>query len=89
VLVPALSVGWFEALESRQALPLPLYAGAFWLLVGTPLALGSWWSLGLIVPLMPVLLWRLLDEETILRKDLRGYAEYIQKVRYRLVPFVW
>ena len=67
----------------------PMYAGAFWLLVGTPLALGSWWSLGLIVLFMPVLLWRLLDEEKIIRKDLRGYTEYIQKVRYRLVPFVW
>ena len=67
----------------------PMYAEAFWLLVGTPLALGSWWSLGLIVLFMPVLLWRLLDEEKILRKDLGGYTEYIQKVRYRLVPFVW
>jgi protein-S-isoprenylcysteine O-methyltransferase Ste14 len=38
---------------------------------------------------MPVLLWRLLDEEKILRKDLRGYTEYVQKVRYRLIPFVW
>jgi protein-S-isoprenylcysteine O-methyltransferase Ste14 len=66
-----------------------MYAEAFWLLVGTPLALGSWWSLGLIVLFMPVLLWRLLDEEKIIRKDLRGYTEYIQKVRYRLVPFVW
>jgi len=67
----------------------PMYAGAFWLLVGIPLALGSWWSLGLIALFMPVLLWRLLDEEKILRKDLRGYTEYMQKVRYRLVPFVW
>jgi len=67
----------------------PMYAGAFWLLVGMPLALGSWWSLGLIVLSMPVLLWRLLDEERILRKDLQGYTEYSQKVRHRLIPFVW
>jgi protein-S-isoprenylcysteine O-methyltransferase Ste14 len=46
----------------------PMYAGAIWLFVGMPLALGSWWSLGLIVPFMPVLLWRLLDEEKILRE---------------------
>ena len=38
---------------------------------------------------MPVLLWRLLDEEKILRKDLRGYTEYTQKVRDRLIPYVW
>jgi len=67
----------------------PMYAGAFWLLVGIPLALGSWWSLGLISLFMPVLLWRLLDEEKILRKDLRGYTEYTQKVRDRLIPYVW
>jgi len=67
----------------------PMYAGAIWLFVGMPLALGSWWSLGLIVPFMPVLLWRLLDEEKILRRDLPGYTQYMRKVRFRLVPFVW
>jgi protein-S-isoprenylcysteine O-methyltransferase Ste14 len=67
----------------------PMYAGAIWLFVGMPLALGSWWSLGLIVPFMPVLLWRLLDEERILRRDLPGYTEYTRRVRFRLVPFVW
>jgi protein-S-isoprenylcysteine O-methyltransferase Ste14 len=67
----------------------PMYAGAIWLFVGIPLALGSWWSLGLIVLFMPVLLWRLLDEETILQRDLPGYPEYMGRVRFRLVPFVW
>jgi protein-S-isoprenylcysteine O-methyltransferase Ste14 len=67
----------------------PMYAGAIWLFVGMPLALGSWWSLGLIVPFMPVLLWRLLDEEKILQRDLPGYLEYMRRVRFRLVPYVW
>ena len=67
----------------------PMYAGAFWLLVGIPLALGSWWGLGLILPFLPVLLWRLLDEEKILNAQLRGYTEYTQRVRYRLIPPVW
>ena len=67
----------------------PMYAGAIWLFVAMPLALGSWWSLGLIVPFMPVLLWRLLDEEKILQRDLPGYTEYMRRVRFRLVPFVW
>jgi protein-S-isoprenylcysteine O-methyltransferase Ste14 len=67
----------------------PMYAGAIWLFVGMPLALGSWWSLGLIVPFMPVLVWRLLDEERILRRDLPGYMEYMRRVRFRLIPFVW
>ena len=67
----------------------PMYAGAIWLLVGMPLALGSWWSLGLIVPFMLVLVWRLLDEERILRRDLRGYTDYMGRVRFRLIPLVW
>jgi len=67
----------------------PMYAGAALLFVGMPLALGSWWSLGLVVPLMLVLSWRILDEERILRRDLAGYTEYMRRVRFRLVPFVW
>jgi protein-S-isoprenylcysteine O-methyltransferase Ste14 len=67
----------------------PMYAGAIWLFVGMPLALGSWWSLALILPLVPVLLWRLLDEEKILQRDLPGYTDYMRRVRARLVPLVW
>ena len=67
----------------------PMYAGAIWLFVGMPLALGSWWSLLLILPFVPVLLWRLLDEERILQRDLPGYTEYMRRVRSRLIPFVW
>jgi protein-S-isoprenylcysteine O-methyltransferase Ste14 len=67
----------------------PMYAGAIWLFLGMPLALGSWWSLGLIVLVLPVLAWRLLDEEKILQRDLPGYADYMRRVRFRLVPFVW
>jgi protein-S-isoprenylcysteine O-methyltransferase Ste14 len=38
---------------------------------------------------LPVLVWRLLDEERILQRDLPGYTEYMRRVRARLVPFVW
>ena len=67
----------------------PMYAGAFFLLVGIPLALGSWWGLLVIVAMMPALIWRLIDEEKFLVKNLPGYAEYRTRVRYRLIPFVW
>ena len=67
----------------------PMYAGAIWLFVGMPLALGSWWSLGLIVLLLPMLLWRLLDEEKNPAERFTGYTEYMRRVRFRLVPFVW
>jgi protein-S-isoprenylcysteine O-methyltransferase Ste14 len=67
----------------------PMYSGALLLLLAMPLALGSWCSVLLVVPFFPVLVWRILDEEDFLRKDLRGYAEYMRSVRSRLVPWVW
>jgi protein-S-isoprenylcysteine O-methyltransferase Ste14 len=67
----------------------PMYAGVLPLLIGTPLALGSWWGLFVLVLSMPALIWRLLDEERFLHKHLPGYTGYTRKVRYRLVPFVW
>jgi protein-S-isoprenylcysteine O-methyltransferase Ste14 len=67
----------------------PMYAGAVWLFVGMPLALGSWSPVALVVLVMPVLLWRLLDEERILLRDLPGYREYRERVRFRLIPYVW
>lgn len=67
----------------------PMYAAAAWLFVGMPLALGSWWSVALLILIVPVLLWRLLDEERILARDLPGYTAYMQRVKYRLVPRVW
>jgi protein-S-isoprenylcysteine O-methyltransferase Ste14 len=66
-----------------------MYASAIWLFVGIPLALGSWWTLALLVPLIPVLMWRLLDEEKLLARELPGYTEYMRRVRYRLIPHVW
>ena len=67
----------------------PMYAGALVMLIGTPLALGSWWGLFAVLLILPVLIWRLLDEERFLRQNLAGYAEYQTKVRYRLLPWIW
>ncbi len=67
----------------------PMYGGVLPLLIGTPLGLGSWCGLSALVLFIPVLIWRLLDEERFLHRNLPGYTEYTRKVRYRLVPFVW
>ncbi len=67
----------------------PKYAGDLLLNVGISLALGSWWALAFVLVMLPTLAWRILDEEKLLRKDLPGYDEYMHKVRYRLVPYVW
>jgi protein-S-isoprenylcysteine O-methyltransferase Ste14 len=67
----------------------PMYAAALVMLLGIPLALGSWWGLFALLLVLPVLIWRLLDEERFLRQNLPGYPEYQAKVKYRLLPFVW
>ena len=67
----------------------PMYAGALILLGGTPLALGSWWGLALLVPMTLVIVSRLLDEESFLVTHLPHYSDYQQRVRYRLLPLVW
>ena len=67
----------------------PMYLGALFLIVGTPLALGSWWTLFLTPVFLLLLYFRIASEEKVLMRDLAGYAEYQRKVRYRLIPFVW
>jgi protein-S-isoprenylcysteine O-methyltransferase Ste14 len=67
----------------------PMYSGALVMLIGVPLALGSWWGLLMVIPITVVLVWRLLEEEKFLTKNLPGYSEYHNKVRFRLLPFIW
>jgi len=67
----------------------PMYAGGYVLLLGTPLALGSYWGLVPSAAMLPLFVWRLLDEERLLAETLPGYTDYQRQVRYRLVPFVW
>ncbi len=67
----------------------PMYMGALVLVVGVPLALGSWWGLAFLPFIALLLAWRLIEEERLLIRDLPGYAAYRQKVRFRLVPYLW
>jgi protein-S-isoprenylcysteine O-methyltransferase Ste14 len=67
----------------------PMYAGILLMFLGVPLALGSAWGLFTFIPMVCAILWRLLDEEKFLSRNLPGYSEYRNSVRYRLMPFVW
>ena len=64
----------------------PMYAGSFLYILATPPALGSWWGLLAAAALAPFFVWRLLDEERILKEKLPGYADYCAKLRWRLIP---
>lgn len=67
----------------------PMYSGTLIMMIGMPPALGSFWGLVALLPGIPILASRILDEESMLTEQLDGYREYTQKVRYRLVPYVW
>jgi protein-S-isoprenylcysteine O-methyltransferase Ste14 len=67
----------------------PMYAGAALIILATPLALGSLWTLPIAVVLIAVLVVRLLDEERYLSVNLPGYESYRNSVKYRLLPMVW
>ena len=67
----------------------PMYAGSLPMLIGIPLALGSYWGLLALAAMMPALIWRLLDEERFLAKNLPGYRDYCAKVRSRMIPGIF
>lgn len=67
----------------------PMYASALLVLVGIPIALGSWWALLVVAVILPALIWRLRDEERFLLTNLSGYRGYQEQVRYRLLPLIW
>lgn len=67
----------------------PMYTGGLLLFIGMSLSLGSWWGLLAYLLMIPALIWRIHDEERLLTKNLPDYGEYKNRVRYRLIPFVW
>ena len=67
----------------------PMYAAATAFVFGTALWLGSWWQLVGAAALVVVLATRSIHEERTLARELRGYADYERRVRFRLVPHVW
>ncbi|CDM58355.1 hypothetical protein LPU83_2703 [Rhizobium favelukesii] len=67
----------------------PMYASVLPMFLGVPLALGCYWGVLVVLPVPGGLVARLLDEEKHLVKQLTGYADYREKVRWRLFPGLW
>ena len=67
----------------------PMYTSTLLLFLAMPLILGSFAALAVFLFYPAVIVRRIRDEETLLRAELAGYEDYMEKVKFRLVPFVW
>ena len=67
----------------------PMYMATLLLFLAIPVVLGSWYALIVFAAYPAIIILRLKDEEALLTRELPGYAAYKEKVRYRLIPFVW
>ena len=67
----------------------PMYAVTILLFLMIPLILGSWYALIAFAFYPAIIIVRLKNEEELLTRELPGYAEYKQKVKYRILPFIW
>ncbi|HEY3313045.1 MAG TPA: isoprenylcysteine carboxylmethyltransferase family protein [Anaerolineales bacterium] len=67
----------------------PMYLGAILMYISSPLALGSYWAIIPALFILPIFIARIINEESVLTKELKGYSEYKLKTRYRLIPGIW
>jgi protein-S-isoprenylcysteine O-methyltransferase Ste14 len=67
----------------------PMYLGIMLSFLGIPLLLNSWWGMIPSVVIVGLFVYRTYREDQMLIENLAGYAEYTQKVRFRLLPGVW
>ena len=67
----------------------PMYMATVFLFLAMPLVLGSVISFIIMLLYIPLIVKRILNEELVLAEGLSGYSKYMEKVKYRLIPFVW
>lgn len=67
----------------------PMYTATVLLFLAMPLVLGSWPSFIIMLAYIPIIVKRIRNEEQVLEGELKGYSEYREKVKYRLIPHVW
>ena len=67
----------------------PMYTATIAMFLAMPLVMGSWWAFLVMVPYVVAIVTRIKDEETLLTKELEGYLEYKEKVRWKLIPYIW
>lgn len=67
----------------------PMYTATIGMFLAMPIVIGSWWAFLAMIPYIPIIVCRIKDEENLLTEELDGYSEYKQKVKWRLIPYIW
>jgi protein-S-isoprenylcysteine O-methyltransferase Ste14 len=67
----------------------PMYMSTLFLFLAMPLVLGSLISFLIMLLYIPIIAKRIRNEEQVLEEGLQGYTEYKQKVKYKVIPFIW
>jgi len=67
----------------------PMYSATIGMFLSMPIVMESWWAFLVMIPYVPIIVCRIKDEEILLTEELEGYSEYKQKVKWRLIPFIW
>ena len=67
----------------------PMYSATIGMFLSMPIVMESWWAFLAMIPYVPIIVYRIKDEEILLTEELDGYSEYKQKVKWRLIPFIW
>jgi len=67
----------------------PMYAATLLLFLSMPLVLASPWSFAIMLLYIPIIALRIRNEEQVLERELKGYTEYKQRVRYKVIPYIW
>ena len=67
----------------------PMYTATIGMFMAMPLVMGSWWAFLVMIPYVLAIVTRIKDEEMLLTKELEGYQEYKEKVRWKLIPYIW
>ena len=67
----------------------PMYTSTILMFLAMPVVLGSYWATLPMLFYIPIIALRIKDEEQLLRADLKGYTEYCDRVRWRLLPYIW
>ena len=67
----------------------PMYTATIAMFLAMPLIMGSWWAFLVMIPYIFAITGRIKDEEVLLTNELEGYSEYKEKVRWKLIPYIW